>query len=108
MIRPPHIGAFEFVVLASLRTAQLTRGCTPRVPAEHKHIVTAQREIAAGLVTVVPPHAIGGARRLDSAESPAVRSDEPSTTGALMPPTTGAHEFLRPRAASADLPEGTL
>ena len=105
MIRPPHIGAFEFVVLASLRTAQLTRGCTPRVPAEHKHIVTAQREIAAGLVTISPSRAIGGGP-LDPAESPAVRSDEPSTTGALVPLSTGgAQEFLR--AASADFPEST-
>jgi hypothetical protein len=107
VIRPPHIGAFEFVVLASLRTAQLTRGCTPRVPAEHKHIVTAQREIAAGLVTIAPPRAIGGPPRLDSAESPGLRPDEPSSTGALMRSTTDAHEFLRPRAASGDLPEGT-
>ena len=51
MIRPPHMGAFEFVVLASLRTAQLMRGCTPKVPSDHKHAVTAQCEVAAGLVT---------------------------------------------------------
>jgi hypothetical protein len=51
MIAPPHIGAFEFVVLASLRTAQLTRGCVPKMPTTHKHTVTAQCEVAAGLVT---------------------------------------------------------
>jgi hypothetical protein len=51
MICPTHIGAFEFVVLASLRTAQLTRGCAPRMPTIHKHTVTAQCEVAAGLVT---------------------------------------------------------
>jgi DNA-directed RNA polymerase subunit K/omega len=55
VIRPAHIGAFEFVVLASLRTAQLTRGCTPKMPTDHKHAVTAQREIAAGLVTSAGP-----------------------------------------------------
>ena len=51
MTRPPHIGAFEFVVLASLRTAQLIRGCAPKMPTTHKHVVTAQCEVAAGLVT---------------------------------------------------------
>jgi len=42
--------AFEFVVVSALRTAQLTRGCTPRVPAGYKHLVTAQLEVAAGKV----------------------------------------------------------
>jgi DNA-directed RNA polymerase subunit K/omega len=51
MIRPPDMGAFEFVVLASLRTAQLMRGCTPKISGDHKHAVTAQCEVAAGLVT---------------------------------------------------------
>jgi DNA-directed RNA polymerase subunit K/omega len=74
VIRPPHIGAFEFVVLASLRTAQLTRGCTPRVPPEHKHIVTAQREIAAGLVTNAPAPGIR--------EVPPLESDEPTDVAA--------------------------
>jgi hypothetical protein len=55
VIRPAHIGAFEFVILASLRTAQLSRGCTPKMPTDHKHVVTAQREIAAGLVTNAAP-----------------------------------------------------
>ena len=50
VIRPDDIGAFEFVVLASLRTAQLVRGCTPRVPTAHKPAVTAQLEVAAGMV----------------------------------------------------------
>lgn len=48
---PSHMGAFEFVVLASLRTAQLMRGCIARVPTAHKHAVTAQREVSAGKVT---------------------------------------------------------
>ena len=48
--RPPGVSAFEFVVLAGLRAAQLTRGCTPRIESGHKMIVTAQMEIAAGKV----------------------------------------------------------
>jgi hypothetical protein len=51
-------GSFEFVILSSLRVAQLVRGCTPRLASTHKHVVTAQLEVAAGLVTGVPP-AIG-------------------------------------------------
>jgi hypothetical protein len=47
-------GAFEFVVLSSLRVAQLVRGCTPRVPSTHKHVTTAQLEVAAGMVVGVP------------------------------------------------------
>ena len=58
VIRPSHIGAFEFVVLASLRTAQLMRGCIPRIQSGHKHAVTAQREIAAGMVVNDGPWAV--------------------------------------------------
>jgi hypothetical protein len=49
------LGAFEFVVLSSLRVVQLVRGCTPRVPSTHKHVTTAQLEVAAGMVVGVPP-----------------------------------------------------
>lgn len=56
VIRPSHIGAFEFVVLASLRTAQLMRGCIPRIHSDHKHAVTAQREVAAGMVVNDGPY----------------------------------------------------
>ena len=45
--RPPDVGVFEFVVLAGLRAAQLTRGCIPRVEGAHKIITTAQMEVAA-------------------------------------------------------------
>jgi hypothetical protein len=48
--RPTGVTAFEFVVLAALRSAQLMRGCTPRVDGAHKTTVTAQLEIAAGRV----------------------------------------------------------
>jgi hypothetical protein len=49
--RPPGVGAFQFVVLSALRTAQLLRGCRPRVDGTHKAIVTAQFEVAEGKVT---------------------------------------------------------
>ncbi|HSC25803.1 MAG TPA: hypothetical protein VLD67_00930 [Vicinamibacterales bacterium] len=48
--RPAGVGAFEFVVVSSLRAAQLMRGCTPRVPGTHKRTVIAQLEVAAGEV----------------------------------------------------------
>ena len=43
---PVGMSTFEFVVVASLRAAQLTRGCTPRVESTHKIITTAQMEVA--------------------------------------------------------------
>ena len=49
------LGAFEFVVLSSLRVVQLVRGCTPRVQSTHKHVTTAQLEVAAGMVVGVAP-----------------------------------------------------
>jgi DNA-directed RNA polymerase subunit K/omega len=48
--RPSRFGAFEFVVLANLRAAQLMRGCIPRVIPGHKHTITAQTEVAEGKV----------------------------------------------------------
>ena len=44
------MGAFQFVVLATLRAGQLIRGCQPRVEGGHKAIVTAQIEVADGKV----------------------------------------------------------
>lgn len=44
--RPVELNAFEFAVMAGLRAAQLTRGCTPRVNGSSKVAVTAQLEIA--------------------------------------------------------------
>ena len=55
IIRPQSIGQFEFVVLASLRASQLTRGCQPRVAGPHTIAVTAQMEIAGGTVAALPP-----------------------------------------------------
>jgi DNA-directed RNA polymerase subunit K/omega len=57
MIRPPNqMGAFEFVAIAALRVAQLSRGCRPRVDGEHTTAVFAQLEVAEGKVarTVTP------------------------------------------------------
>jgi hypothetical protein len=55
--RPAHIGAFQFVVVATLRAAQLMRGCVPRVDGLHKVTVTAQLEVSEGRVAAidVPP-----------------------------------------------------
>ena len=52
--RPAASNAFEFVILASHRAAQLMRGCTPRVAAATKAVVTAQREVAEGKVSRSP------------------------------------------------------
>jgi DNA-directed RNA polymerase subunit K/omega len=45
-----EIGRFEFATVASLRTMQLMRGCTPRVGHSGKLTTTAQREVAEGRV----------------------------------------------------------
>lgn len=49
--RPEGMGKYQFVVLATLRAAQLMRGCTPRIdPQQHKPIVVAQLEVAEGKI----------------------------------------------------------
>jgi hypothetical protein len=50
MQRPSGVGAFQFVILASLRAVQLQRGCTPRSEGVHKHTVMAQLEVSQGKV----------------------------------------------------------
>jgi len=52
------MGKFEFIVLSSLRAAQLIKGCTPRVPAGHKRTTTALHEVAGGKVIGVPRGAV--------------------------------------------------
>jgi DNA-directed RNA polymerase subunit K/omega len=52
--RPDGLGAFEFAIVAGLRAAQLTRGCTPRVATPHKTAVTAQVEVAQSKVVRSP------------------------------------------------------
>jgi DNA-directed RNA polymerase subunit K/omega len=49
------MNAFEFVVVSSLRAAQLMRGCTPRVTSVQKIITTAQLEVAAAKVVGLVP-----------------------------------------------------
>ena len=49
--RPASLGKFQFVVLSALRSAQLVRGCRPRVEGTHKKTVIAQLEVAEGKVT---------------------------------------------------------
>jgi DNA-directed RNA polymerase subunit K/omega len=44
------MGAFTFVVLSTLRSTQLIRGCRPRVDGVHKRTVIAQIEVAEGKV----------------------------------------------------------
>ncbi len=48
--QPSDINSFELVRVATLRAAQLMRGCRPRVAASHRFILTAQLGIAAGKV----------------------------------------------------------
>ena len=69
--RPTGIGAFEFAVLASLRAAQLCRGCVPRVEGDHCRAVTAQMEVADGSVfaAALATEDVGGAAT--SAPAPA-------------------------------------
>lgn len=60
--RPATANSFEFVRVASLRAAQLMRGCTPRVPASPRAVLTAQLEVAAGKVLSL--HVDGSGRPL--------------------------------------------
>lgn len=52
--RSSESNAFEFVRIASLRTAQLVRGCTARVIVGHRPVITAQLEVVAGKVWAQP------------------------------------------------------
>ena len=61
--RPQADNAFEFVRLASLRAAQLMRGCTRRVPGTSKAIVAAQQEVASGLVRALEREDTAPAKR---------------------------------------------
>jgi hypothetical protein len=51
--RPSGVGTFQFVVLATLRVAQLMRGCRPKVEGVHKATVIAQLEVSEGKVVQV-------------------------------------------------------
>ena len=50
VVRPLHLNAFEFVVVASLRAKQLSAGCTPRLDGDHNVTTMAQMEVASGCV----------------------------------------------------------
>jgi hypothetical protein len=74
--RPEGVGAFQFVILSTLRAAQLIRGCTPRIDSGHKAIVTAQMEVAEGKVTQLlfaKAEAIAAVANLNSARVEDVR-----------------------------------
>lgn len=66
---PTGVNQFAFVTIAALRATQLMSGCTPRVPANAKHAVTARNEVAAGKVS-----GLWNAEPMD---------------GAVVPPTEG-------------------
>jgi hypothetical protein len=72
--RPPGVGAFQFVVLSTLRAAQLLRGCRPRVEGLHKAVIIAQCEVAEGKVTQLvdaPPVAGEPAEKSEAPLEPA-------------------------------------
>jgi len=71
--RPAGIGAFEFAVLASLRAAQLCRGCVPRVEGDHCRAVTAQMEVAGGTVTSAPRAIAPLSEAIELASAPVVQ-----------------------------------
>jgi DNA-directed RNA polymerase subunit K/omega len=50
VIRPVHLNAYEFVVVAAHRAKQLLAGCTPRLEGDHSVATMAQMEVAAGRV----------------------------------------------------------
>ena len=50
-VRPPHLNAYEFVVVSALRAQQLRAGCTPRLPGTHSATTMAQMEVAGGCIT---------------------------------------------------------
>ena len=51
--RPPGVGKFQFVILASLRAAQLIRGCPAKIESGHKCTVTALLEVSQGKIAQV-------------------------------------------------------
>ena len=46
---------FEFVVIAGARARQLIRGAVPRVVANQKPVMVAQREVRTGAVKKIEP-----------------------------------------------------
>jgi DNA-directed RNA polymerase subunit K/omega len=50
-IRPPHLNAYEFVVVSALRAQQLLAGSTPRLPGTHSVTTMAQMEVASACIS---------------------------------------------------------
>ncbi len=48
---PPGVGVLQFVVLASLRAAQLMKGCRPKLEGLHKPVFMALLEVSQGKVS---------------------------------------------------------
>lgn len=88
--RPTGLGAFEFVVVATLRAAQLMRGCRPRIEGAHKATMLAQWEVAEGLVTPVWNNRV--TLTVDAAEGEATRNGSTKSlpTGQVLEPVTTA------------------
>ena len=53
VIRPPHLNAYEFVVVSSLRAKQLLAGCVAHFDEPHNAATMAQMEVAAGRIARV-------------------------------------------------------
>jgi hypothetical protein len=98
--RSPDIGAFQFVVLATLRAAQLIRGCRPRVDGAHKTTVTAQFEVAEGRIRQVSsaPTSVAGSA------SAAVVLQQRSPTGSASPSATEVQRCADPFSHSVTSP----
>jgi len=79
MQRPAGVGAFQFVILSSLRAVQLARGCRPRLDGDHKHTVMAQLEVSQGMVTQEPTPPRG-----DQAGRAAALDDVPHAAPVLL------------------------
>ena len=62
-IRPPHLNAYEFVVVSALRAQQLMAGSTPRLPGTHRATTLAQMEVASGCVARAEGDALAGTRQ---------------------------------------------
>lgn len=73
IVRPPHMNAYEFVVLAALRAQQLLSGCVPRLPGEHSAAMMAQMEVASGCVA----SATGAETAMEAGTTPTPDEAEP-------------------------------
>jgi DNA-directed RNA polymerase subunit K/omega len=63
-VRPPHLNAYEFVVVSALRAQQLQAGCTPRLLGTHRATTMAQMEVAGGYIARADVEAPAGGRKV--------------------------------------------